>query len=128
MLLVRTTLAPSAIHGIGVFAFADIGAGEPVWRFDPAFDLVIAPDQVAGAPPAFRAYLETYAYLSPDVPAGHLVLPCDHAKFLNHSEDPNTESSGPLNRALRHIRAGEELTCDYRACVAGWTGFGPSIG
>lgn len=123
MLLVRTYLAPSAIHGIGVFAAEDVEAGQPVWQFAPGLDLVIGAEQRAALPAAFTSYLDTYAYASTEIEEGSVILSCDHAKFLNHSEDPNTESSGPLNRALRGIRAGEELTCDYRACVAGWSGF-----
>jgi uncharacterized protein len=123
MLLVRTTVAPSGIHGLGVFAAEDIAAGQPVWEFAPGLDLVIAPERLGGLPAAFRAFLDTYGYRSPDVPDGGIVLSCDNAKYLNHAEDPNCESTGPLNRALRPIRAGEEITCDYRACVDGWTGF-----
>ncbi len=122
MLLVRTHVAPSAIHGLGVFADEDVAAGQPVWEFAPGLDLVIPFETVAGLPEAFRQFLIVYAYESAECPGG-VVLSCDSAKYLNHSEAPNCESSGPLNRALRTIVAGEEITCDYRACVVGWTGF-----
>lgn len=123
MLLVRTRVAPSTIHGLGVFADEYIAAGQAVWEFAPGIDLVIPPERIADLPAAFRGFLDMYAYPSPEIPGGAVVLSCDNAKYLNHAEDPNCESSGPLNRALRPIRAGEEITCDYRACVEGWTGF-----
>lgn len=122
MLLVRTHVAPSAIHGLGVFVDEHVAAGQPVWRFAPGLDLVIPFGTVEGLPEAFRDFLKVYAYESAECPGG-IVLSCDNAKYLNHSEIPNCESSGPLNRALRDIAAGEEITCDYRACVSGWTGF-----
>jgi SET domain-containing protein len=94
VLLIRTYLAPSAIHGIGVFAAEGVAAGQPVWQFAPGLDLVIGVEQRATLPEAFKSYLDTYAYASEDVEEGAVVLSCDHAKFLNHSEDPNTRAAG----------------------------------
>ena len=39
MLLVRVRLAPSPLHGIGVFAVDPIPSGTEVWRFTPGLDL-----------------------------------------------------------------------------------------
>ena len=122
MLLVPTRLAPSPIHGLGVFSVEAVAAGRALWRFEPGLDLVIPFEKLEGLPAAFRAYLDTYAYASQDAPGG-LVLSCDHAKFLNHSEEPNTDIRGLVTLARRAIAAGEEITCDYRDCVAGWNGF-----
>ena len=123
MLVVRTSLAPSRIHGLGVMAAEPIRSGDPVWRFAPGLDLVIPVAALAGRPAAFRAYLDTYAYRSPEFPDS-LVLSCDHAKFLNHAEDANTDIRGQVTLARRDIGVGEEITCDYRVCVLDWTGFG----
>ena len=122
MLLVKTFLAPSAIHGVGVFAGEAVAAGERVWRYEPEFDRLIPFDALPTLPPAFRAYLDMYAYPSRDVPGG-LTLSCDHAKFLNHSPDPNTELLPFETLARRSIARGEEITCDYGAFCVGWTGF-----
>jgi SET domain-containing protein len=54
--------------------------------------------------------------------AGGMVLSCDHAKFLNHSDDPNTDIQGEATFARRAIAKGDEITCDYRVCCADFTG------
>lgn len=123
MLLVRTRLEPSSIHGVGVFAAEAIATGEEIWRFAPGLDLVIPFAQLSTLPEAFQAYLATYAYHSRDVADG-MILSCDHAKFLNHSEMPNTVIAPLVTRAGCDIAAGEEITCSYRDCCNEWEGFG----
>ena len=57
-----------------------------------------------------------FAYVSTTTGKG--VLCADDARFMNHSDRPNTHS-GTDERgyvttiASRDIRAGEEITCDY---------------
>ena len=72
--------------------------------------------------PAFRAYLEAYAYPSSDLD-GATLLCCDHAKFLNHSETPNTAERPFTSIAARSIAEGDEITCDYGSFCVGWQGF-----
>jgi hypothetical protein len=122
MFLIRTRLGPSAIHGIGVFADEPAAAGQEIWRFAPGIDQVISLAQAGTLPEAFRHYLATYAYLSPAFP-GCYVLSGDHAKFMNHAEAPNTAIDGHVTRAAQAIAVGDEVTCDYRLFVEGWTGF-----
>jgi hypothetical protein len=94
-----------------------------VWRFEPLFDRIITEEELADLPKAFRAHLEMYAYRSKDL-NGRLVLSCDHAKFLNHSTDPNTEELPFRSVARRRIKTGDEITCDYGAFCTDWTGIG----
>lgn len=122
MLLIPTYVAPSAIHGNGVFAAAPIRAGDPIWRYEPGIDLVVPDERVATLPAAFQAFLDTYAYRSVDVPEG-VVLSCDHARFFNHAEQPNTDIQPFVTYAARDIAQGEEITCDYGAFVTDWAGF-----
>jgi len=124
MLLIRTIVGPSQIHGVGVFADEDVAEGRPIWRFAEGFDLVIPSDRIAALPDSFRHHLDTYAYRSADIPDA-MVLSCDHARFLNHSDDPNTGLRPFETVARRAIRKGDEITCDYRAFVVDWDGFGP---
>ena len=123
MLLIRTRIGPSRIHGTGVFALEEAAAGAVVWRYEPDFDRLIGDAELAAAPPAFRAFLDTYAYRSLEVPGG-VILPCDHARFLNHSDDPNTEERPFLSLARGPIGVGDEITCHYGAFCDGWSGFG----
>jgi hypothetical protein len=122
MFTVQTYVSASAVHGNGVFAGEDLAQGQSIWQFAPGLDLVVPFERIACAPKAFRDYMEMYAYVSPQV-SGGMVLSCDHAKFLNHSDDPNTEIRGETTFARRPIRKGEEITCDYRICCADWAGF-----
>ena len=122
MFLIRTSIRPSSIHGNGVFASEDVAAGTTIWRYEPAFDILITDEQLSATPAAFREYIDMYAYRSSDL-NGRLLLPCDHAKFLNHSPDPNTSELPFVSIASRRIRLGEEITCDYSKFCINWTGF-----
>ncbi len=122
MFLIRTRVGPSAIHGTGVFSVDAVAEGAIIWRFERGIDLVIPHDRVSALPEAFQDHLSIYGYTTPDVPDG-LVLSCDHAKFINHSDEPNTAFQPFVTLARRPIAAGEEITCDYRAFVTDWTGF-----
>jgi uncharacterized protein len=121
MFIVETLVAPSSIHGNGVFAGEDIEPGQPIWKFARGLDLVVPFADIAAAPQAFQNYMQMYAYVSPQLEGG-MILSCDHAKFLNHSDEPNTEIQGETTYAVRAIRKGEEITCDYRICCANWDG------
>ena len=122
MLLVPTYVGQSSIQGLGLFAARSIAVGEALWRYEPGIDVTIAYERIESLPAAFRAFLDRYAYTSHDIP-GVVVVSCDHAKFMNHSEDPNTESRPFVTMARRPIAEGDEITCDYRACCVGWQGF-----
>jgi SET domain-containing protein len=116
MLLVRTYLDRSALHGIGVFAAELISATTVVWRFTPGFDLDLDPALIEAQPPHFRERLLHYGYIDPRL--DRYILCCDDARFLNHSDDPNLESDFTRERhgvdiAIRDIAAGEEMTVDY---------------
>lgn len=121
MFIVQTYVAPSRIHGNGVFAAEDVAEGQSIWQFAPGLDLVVPFDVIAAMPKAFQDYMEMYAYVSPLVEGG-MILSCDHAKFLNHSDQPNTIIRGHLTLARGAIRKGDEITCDYRICCKDWSG------
>jgi SET domain-containing protein len=122
MLLVRTLIGVSTIHGNGVFACEEVPRGTIVWRFEPTFDRVISDEELSGMPTAFHDYINMYAYRSSDI-GGRLLLPCDHAKFLNHSTDPNTTELPLKSIASKLINIGDEITCDYSKFCFDWTGF-----
>jgi SET domain-containing protein len=116
MLLVRTTLGPSRIHGLGVFAAEPITKGTVVWTFSPGFDLERDPADVLAQPEFLRERLLHYGYI--DKRLHQYVLCCDDARFLNHAVPANLVSDRSadrhgVDRAARDIEAGEELTVNY---------------
>ena len=122
MLLIRTRVGPSSIHGNGVFACESVDQGILIWRFEPLFDREISEPDLCNMPPAFREYIDMYAYRASDL-GGRLILPCDHAKFLNHSATPNTSEIPFGSIANRKINVGDEITCDYDAFCTDGKGF-----
>lgn len=119
MFLIRTYLAPSKIHGIGVFAGEEVSAGQEIWRFTPPVDQVLPFSYVEALPKAQRDFLDTYTYESEYFGPG-LVLNGDHARFLNHARQPNTDNSREVTLAAQDIAVGEEITCDYGVCCDGF--------
>jgi hypothetical protein len=121
MLVIPTYLAPSSVHGLGVFAGVAVRQGTVISRFLPPFDVQFPPALLAALTAPEQTYLKTYAYLSRFT--GVYVLPGDHDRFMNHSERPNVgmnPSGNTENLALRDIAQHEELTCDYRSFDAAW--------
>jgi len=112
MLRVPTKLAPSAIHGLGVFATRPIKKGTVVWDFDSPVDQAIHVNGVKVFAPWVRKYIATYGYRE-----GHTIILCgDDARYFNHSKQPNCRSGrGTETIALRDIAVGEELTDDYES-------------
>ena len=112
---VRCKLAPSNIHGIGVFTLRDVKKGEHLYC-------------IPSLPP--RWYSVPYGSLSklfseikeliltrwPAIINGsHFVSPNDMTwliTFMNHSNDPNYDVDNDL--ALKDIKKGEEVVEDYR--------------
>ncbi|HTN53940.1 MAG TPA: SET domain-containing protein [Anaeromyxobacter sp.] len=117
MLLVKTHLDRSTIHGIGLFASEPIRAGTVIWRLDSTIDVQLGADQIEALAPPARAQIRKYTYL--DKVLRTWVLCGDDARFFNHAEQPNCrdvpDERGGRTIAARDIAAGEELTCDYAA-------------
>lgn len=117
MLMVKTKLRSSPIHGIGLFADQFIPKGTMTWRFALGFDLHIKPDELLRLSETARKIFWNYAYV--DRYNGHYILCFDDERFINHSENPNIiqrkkdgEPEG-VEIAVRDIQPGEELTVNY---------------
>ena len=114
MLLIKTSIGQSSIHGIGLFAAEPLAKGQEIWRNDRRFDLVVSKEQLTGLPEHMQQFVQHYGYESVSKP-GHFMLEFDNARFMNHTESPNTDfSDDDVGRAARDIAVGEELLCDYR--------------
>lgn len=118
MMLIKTRVAPSRIHGLGLYAVDPVARGTAIWRFAPGFDHDFSPEDYAALPLLAREHVRWFCYV--DRANGHYILSGDHACFINHSPAPNTGGPPGVDRpeatvALRDIAAGEEITCDYFA-------------
>jgi uncharacterized protein len=116
MLVVRTYVAPSRIHGLGVFAGHPLKAGVLVWVFDPVIDQVITHDQLVALPDTVRDIALSRSFVCEN---GQTILSRDNGVFLNHSERPNIAGESSEAFALRDIEMDEELTEDYRLLPLG---------
>lgn len=110
MILVKTYLDKSPIHGIGVFAAEPIRRETKIWRFVEGFDRAYSPKQFARLPKPARDFLKNYGYRVD----GEVLFTVDHDHHMNHSDNPNTYLKAGYTIARRNIRKGEEITNDYR--------------
>jgi hypothetical protein len=116
MLIVKTYIAPSKIHGLGVFAAEPLTRGTLIWVFDPVIDQEITQNQLAMLPEAVRNIAISRSFVGE---CGRTILSRDNGVFLNHSDHPNLSSGADGSIAVRNISTGEELTEDYRLLPPG---------
>jgi hypothetical protein len=114
MLLVKTYLDKSKIHGLGVFAGQFIRKDAKIWRFVFGFDRYYTRKRLAKLPKAARDYIKLHGYQWKN----EILLSMDYDTFMNHSETPNTYYRNGYVLARNAIRKGTELTNDYRAFEA----------
>ena len=114
MLLVKTYLGKSRIHGLGVFAGQSIRKDAKIWRFVYGFDRFYTRKRLAKLPNAARDYIKLHGYQWKN----EILLSMDYDTFMNHSENPNTYFRNGYVLARSNIRKGEEITNDYRAFEA----------
>lgn len=117
MLLIKTKLSASSIHGVGVHADEPVRKGAEVWRFQKGFDLEKTTEEIAALPEHARDWFKHYAFV--DHHHEGCILSFDDARFINHSDEPNirpdySKEKHGVGIAQRDIPAGEELTINYR--------------
>ena len=110
MLLIKTYLDKSPMHGLGVFAGEFIRKCAKIWRFVEGFDRFYSPKEFARLPKPARDYIRQHGYRVD----GEILLTVDHDHHMNHSDEPNTLLRNGYAVARRNIRKGEEITNDYR--------------
>ena len=120
MLLVKTTRGPSSIEGVGLFAAEFIPKGTRIWEYRDGVDQRFDESYLAQLAEDERCRLLTHCYRNPC--SGIYVLCGDDARYINHSEEPNTEDIGfeegilngeGITIAARDIFPGEEIISDY---------------
>jgi hypothetical protein len=105
----------SGIQGKGLFATADIKAGEETWRQEPDQPRYHV-DEVRRWPQEKQEKFFRLAYqVGNEWYHGPVEgSPFDPADYMNHSCDPNTWFiDGATMVARRDIKKGEEITYDY---------------
>lgn len=68
MLLVKTTIDQSSIHGIGLFAAEFIKKGTPTWKFTPGLDLELKREDLATLSESSREQILNYCYIDKEKP------------------------------------------------------------
>src|SRR3990167_6990106 len=112
----KSRIAPSKIHGVGVFAIRDISKGQKLYA-----DIV---------PEVFNLPYSSFNYLFPAVrqlllerfplvtKGSMFVYPDTRLQaYINHSDTPNYDCL--TDTTLCDIPEGEEITEDYRV-IEGW--------
>lgn len=113
MLLINTNVGKSRIKdaGQGLFTQQAIPKGSFIWNKS---DRDVQIDRFAyNALVAMEAqgYVEKYGTQDEN---GNWYVDVDNCRFMNHSENPNIKFIYDVGVAVKDIKAGEELTCDYR--------------
>ncbi len=117
MLLVKTIVKKSKIHGLGLFADEFIPKGTKVWQFTPGFDQKFTREQVLNFPDLVQIFLYKYTHHSRK--SSQYILCSDYGNFFNHSDDPNCLSGYEdgqeevVTYATKDIQLGEEMTDNY---------------
>lgn len=114
MILVKTRVNVSNVHGIGLFADQFIPKGTITWEYHPLFDTAFSEAEVAQMPEPAKKMFFHYAYFDKDL--NKYVLCFDDQRFINHSaKHPNILSTPRRDTAARDIEPGEEMLCNYDA-------------
>ena len=111
MLLVKTYLDKSPIHGFGLFTDEDIPVGTTVWRMSE-LDMVLEKDDFEKLPETAKSYIRHHGDW--DIQMQKITMSFDNDKFINHSFNPNlTYKKDQTTYANIPIKKGEEITINY---------------
>jgi SET domain-containing protein len=114
MILVKTKIGPSKVHGIGLFADQFIPKGTVTFEYTPSFDVSFTKEEIEKMPKITQDYLIFYTYF--DKKRNKYVLCSDNQRFINHTDDinkMNIKSTPDQDVAMRDIQPGEEFLCNY---------------
>ena len=82
MLVVKTSVGPSDIEGMGLLAQENIPAGATIWTYDPRFDISFDCQEVEMIPELQRELIIRTAYISRET--GKYIFCIDDSRFINH--------------------------------------------
>jgi len=109
--LIRVRLAPSKIHGIGVFAMRDIPKGTKLYaEITPQVFKIPYSSMRKLFPEVREMLLERWPQI---VNGSAFAYPTERLQaYMNHSEDPNYDAFADIT--LKDIKEGEEILEDYK--------------
>jgi SET domain-containing protein len=108
MMIVKNYVAPSKIHGVGLFAGENVEKDQIIYVLTPGIDLVMTPDAIEKFGEEFSRFMGVYAYR--DIKSGEITISLDNARFMNHHNHPNTLWTYIFGWAARDIgRRGIDL-------------------
>lgn len=109
--IVKVRIAPSSIHGVGVFAMRDLKKGEQM-ELDAIPHMFDIPYSKLGE--LNKEARELILSHWPNIINGsHFLYPVTKmTAFMNHSESPNYDAQ--TDKMLKNVKKGEELTEDYK--------------
>ncbi|MBU1136412.1 MAG: SET domain-containing protein [Nanoarchaeota archaeon] len=120
MFVVKTKVKESGIHGRGLFADQDIKKGQIIWRYNSLIDRKIPQKKLLQLPSFVQKFVKYYSYLND---RDDFVLCGDGTRYINHSDNPNTEDKVTfwdklfgregISMASKNIKKGEEITSKY---------------
>ncbi len=117
MLLIKTIVKESSIHGLGLFADQDIFKGVQIWKFSPGLDLEISPSDFEKLSQYEKDFINFYGFRSKKTDNYHLSF--DNVRFVNHSKYGNITLDMSVDDieyplvASQDIKSGEEITQNY---------------
>lgn len=112
MLLIEHYVAPSPVHGLGVFSRHFVAKGTLIWSVHPLIDREICESELHSLPSHVVTLIHTHGEYLPE--RSVFRLSADGGYYMNHSDTPNLADHGNEMFAARDIEPGEELFCDYR--------------
>ena len=114
--VVKLRIAPSEVHGVGVFAMRDIKKGERIYA-NAITQLVDVPHKKFHLlrPEIRDMILEHFPLV---VEGSHFMCPDTLMQmYMNHDGKPNYDNK--TDKALKKIKKGEEVFEDYKQ-IEGW--------
>jgi len=114
MLTVKTYLAPSAIHGIGLFAAETIPANEIIWQYSEHIDKIYSEALFLHLCQNLNLYTLQHFLNSTYKRGGRYFYLTDNSRFINHSEQANIAFIDDYTEvSLRKINSEEEILENY---------------
>jgi SET domain-containing protein len=111
MLLVKTKLNTSNIHGVGLFADEDIKKGTYIWEWHDGLDMKLSVESYNNLPENLKSFFSMYAWKEDN----SYFLSIDNERFINHAENANCTCFGSQTIIAEvDIQKGEELTINYK--------------